>query len=139
MYVLAVVSLVASTYKSVRMKHPYSPAFCINVVNVILLSMVSHVAMYFWMSIVMLSTGVILGSDAADKFDSVTPDFKTTAGNRTAFEFTQLPVGVTKIRVYMWIEGQDIDCENTASGGQVKFNLGFTLNAPEPTATPESP
>ena len=61
LYILAVVSLVASTYKSVRMKHPYSPAFCINVVNVILLSMVSHVAMYFWMSIVMLSTGVILG------------------------------------------------------------------------------
>lgn len=61
LYILAVVSLVASTYKSVRMKHPYSPAFCINVVNVILLSMVSHVAMYFWMSIVILSTGVILG------------------------------------------------------------------------------
>ena len=61
LYILAVVSLVAATYKSVRMKHPYSPAFCINVVNVILLSMVSHVAMYFWMSIVMLSTGVILG------------------------------------------------------------------------------
>lgn len=61
LYVWAVILHIASTFKAVRIKHPYSPAFCINAVNVILLSMISHVAMYFWMSIVMLSTGVILG------------------------------------------------------------------------------
>ena len=29
----------------------------------------------------------------------------------------------------MWVEGQDIDCENTAStGGPITFNLQFSVN-----------
>jgi len=71
--------------------------------------------------------GTPLDSTDANKFALVEPDFKTTAANSSDFEFMTLPVGVTKIRVYMWIEGQDIDCENTASGGQVQYNLGFKL------------
>lgn len=74
------------------------------------------------------ATGTILNSHDDTKFAPVTVDYKTTAANSEPFEFMELPVGVTKIRVYMWIEGQDIDCENTASGGQVQFNLGFKLN-----------
>ena len=40
-----------------------------------------------------------------------------------------LSAGVTKIRVYMWIEGQDVDCENNASGANLTYKVGFTLNA----------
>lgn len=29
----------------------------------------------------------------------------------------------------MWIEGQDVDCENNASGATVSFNLQFSLNS----------
>ena len=36
--------------------------------------------------------------------------------------------GITKIRVYMWVEGQDIDCENAASGAFISYKLGFTLD-----------
>ena len=36
--------------------------------------------------------------------------------------------GATKYRVYMWIEGQDIDCENNASGTDLEFNLSFSLD-----------
>jgi hypothetical protein len=79
------------------------------------------------------NSGTVLNSHDTAKFASVTPDLKTTANNSQNFEFTQLPVGVTKIRVYMWVEGQDIDCENTASGGKISFNLGFSL---EPSASP---
>lgn len=39
--------------------------------------------------------------------------------------FTLKP-GITKIRVYMWVEGQDVDCENNASGGDLSFNLQFS-------------
>lgn len=39
------------------------------------------------------------------------------------------PAGITKVRVYMWIEGQDIDCENNASGSDLTFKLSFTLNS----------
>lgn len=36
--------------------------------------------------------------------------------------------GITKLRVYIWIEGQDVDCENTASlGTGIKININ--LNA----------
>ena len=84
------------------------------------------------------NSGTPLNSQDPDKFAAVTPDLKTTAANAQNFTFTQLPVGVTKIRVYMWVEGQDIDCENTASGGKISFNLGFSLDppaTPTPTAT----
>ena len=40
-----------------------------------------------------------------------------------------LAKGVTKLRIYMWIEGQDVDCENAASGGNVSFNLQLSLDA----------
>ena len=39
--------------------------------------------------------------------------------------------GITKVRVYMWIEGQDVDCENSASGAYLTFKLGFTLDDEE--------
>ena len=40
--------------------------------------------------------------------------------------FDNLAAGVTKVRVYMWIEGQDVDCENMASGTNVNFNVQFS-------------
>ncbi len=41
--------------------------------------------------------------------------------------FTLVP-GITKFRVYMWVEGQDVDCENSASGAYLTFKLGFKLD-----------
>ena len=34
-----------------------------------------------------------------------------------------LPQGVTKIRVYLWVEGNDVDCENNASGSNITYNI----------------
>ena len=70
------------------------------------------------------------GNDTTS-FAAVTPDYITDAdedGNITAAEdiFT-LTAGITKIRMYMWIEGQDVDCENTASGTDISFNVQFTV------------
>ena len=39
-----------------------------------------------------------------------------------------LTAGITKVRVYMWIEGQDVDCENNASIGNITLNLQFSKN-----------
>lgn len=73
----------------------------------------------------------ILQSDSSDttKFQDVTPTIKTTdafADNQSLFT---LKAGITKIRIYMWVEGQDVDCENNASGGSIKFDLKITTNA----------
>lgn len=65
-------------------------------------------------------------STDATKFEDITIDYKTVAGNDTVTPIFSLEPGVTKIRVYMWVEGQDVDCENGASGGSITYNLGFT-------------
>ena len=38
-----------------------------------------------------------------------------------------LAAGITKVRVYMWIEGQDIDCENNASGTDITYNIELSI------------
>ena len=46
----------------------------------------------------------------------------------------ELNPGVTKVRIYMWIEGQDYDCQDFASGTggldnkSLSFNLSFTID-----------
>lgn len=39
----------------------------------------------------------------------------------------KLKVGVTKLRVYFWVEGQDIDTENNAAGYKMSLNLQFAI------------
>ena len=62
------------------------------------------------------------------KFATVTVDKATKAG--TGFDenlsLLTLQPGITKIRVYMWVEGQDVDCENNASGGTITYDLVIT-------------
>ena len=53
---------------------------------------------------------------------------------RTAFikyvKFTNdLVHGITKFRAYLWVEGQDVDCENSASGTYLRYDLKFSLDA----------
>ena len=50
---------------------------------------------------------------------------KEYSGNNYLFE---LDPGITKMRVYMWLEGQDVDSENKASQGDITYFLEFTLN-----------
>ncbi len=46
---------------------------------------------------------------------------------------TTLDAGITKVRVYIWLEGQDIDCVNSISNGDFSVNLMFSV----PKATTE--
>ncbi len=65
-------------------------------------------------------------------FKDVTPTFTTDVNYSgvTNFQqaFTLSPGTITKMRVYMWMEGQDVDCENSASGAMAIFNLQLSLN-----------
>ena len=65
------------------------------------------------------------GKDSTN-FSSVTTTATPTAMTDTANIFS-LAQGVTKVRVYMWVEGQDIDCEDTVSGSDITFKLEFKL------------
>lgn len=66
----------------------------------------------------------------ADLFQTVTPTYTTTKAFSTNVPLTEMTLqpGVTKVRIYMWIEGQDVDCENNASGTSAVFNLQITSN-----------
>ena len=61
-----------------------------------------------------------------DFFGNVTPAYTTIAGFSTKPQIFSLQAGITKVRVYMWIEGQDVDCENSASGGTITYDLQIT-------------
>lgn len=68
-------------------------------------------------------------SGNAEYFAVVTPDYTTTTGQTGQLPVFGIQTGITKVRVYMWVEGQDIDCEDAASGGVIKYNLQFTVEA----------
>jgi predicted ribosomally synthesized peptide with SipW-like signal peptide len=77
-----------------------------------------------------IDTGIKLAdtNKAGDAhFTAVTPSYVTESGADGMLKAEQnifsLKAGITKARVYMWIEGQDVDCENTASGTDISFNL----------------
>ena len=63
-----------------------------------------------------------------DYFKQVPVDYYTTSGFQENLPIFNLKDGITKYRVYMWIEGQDVDCENNAAVGNVALNLQFTSN-----------
>ena len=72
-------------------------------------------------------------TDNATQFAAVTPNIttKSTWGTEAAnYEklFDLSPNKIAKVRIYFWVEGQDIDCENNASGGDITLKLQFSLN-----------
>ena len=62
-------------------------------------------------------------------FDDIVPDLYTAKGFSTNTGLFELEPGVTKYRIYMWIEGQDVDCENDASGATINFDLEIRTDA----------
>lgn len=69
-----------------------------------------------------------------DSFDTPMTEAEVIAAGKAASVSTtttdiQFPLGagINKIRVYIWLEGQDIDCINDISNGDFRVNLFFTL------------
>lgn len=60
-------------------------------------------------------------------FTLMTPTYSTKEAMTDQANAFSLAEGVTKLRVYMWVEGQDVDCENTASGSDITFRLEFKV------------
>lgn len=61
-------------------------------------------------------------------FEKVNISYYTRDKFADNVEIFSLNKGITKIRIYMWIEGQDVDCENDASVGNISLNLQFSKN-----------
>lgn len=73
----------------------------------------------------------IEGTTTIQDSDKLKPTLST--GNVTTFDFEgatavelcELTEGYNKIRVYIWLEGQDVDCLNEVSGGSFAITLNF--------------
>lgn len=86
-----------------------------------------------------ITTGVRLNkankTDNATYFEAVgatsgIASLITTNASPTAYSvLMNLAKGVTKIRIYMWIEGNDVDCENNASGSNISYNVVISQNS----------
>ena len=63
-----------------------------------------------------------------DKTIGTKKNYKEQSINEFLFTLSQ---GITKIRVYVWVEGQDIDCENSSAGTDFEFNINFTTKVEE--------
>jgi hypothetical protein len=86
------------------------------------------------------TTGVLLknatSATSSTNFATVTPTWTTNKGEVASLQMPDtsktdgyaLSSGVTKYRIYMWVEGQDVDCENFASGTNLEYNLSFSLD-----------
>ena len=60
-------------------------------------------------------------------FPYFTDSMKLQKGTDRQTLFTLAPNSITKLRIYIYLEGQDIDNYDLAAGGrQVKVNFGFT-------------
>lgn len=73
-----------------------------------------------------------VNSKSETYFQAVNPAIQTPKSGIPTSAFQQVFVlepGITKYRIYMWIEGQDVDCENNASGGSISYNLQFSMNS----------
>lgn len=68
--------------------------------------------------------------DYTDAVSTLKPAQDTDGKTSAAADLFELAAGVTKIRVYIWVEGQDADCINEIAGGLFDVNLMFSLTKP---------
>lgn len=76
-----------------------------------------------------ITTGRLLNDNSTNYFSLVNPDIKLARsffGGNSKQELFRINKGITKIRLYLWVEGQDVDCEDSASGANLKFDLQFS-------------
>lgn len=80
-------------------------------------------------------TPVNLKTIVKDGHDTYTTQMSTvvstTSDVATKTQLFTLAPGITKYRVYMWVEGQDIDCENNATGSNITYKLQLTTKGNE--------
>ena len=67
-----------------------------------------------------------VGVPSTQYFSKVEPAISTIYGSTAKPKFDNLKAGITKVRVYMWVEGQDVDCENGASGTDIVYTVQFS-------------
>lgn len=58
-----------------------------------------------------------------------TPAYGANGLTTAQLDLFELEAGINKVRVYIWLEGQDIDCTNEISAGSLSTTLKFAIPA----------
>ena len=66
-------------------------------------------------------------TDESSYFTTVNPKVATTTDFSTEQPLMAIPAGITKVRIYMWLEGQDVDLENNASDTKLQYNVELAM------------
>ncbi len=66
-------------------------------------------------------------TDKSSYFTSVNPKVATTKEFSASQPLLNIPAGISKIRVYMWLEGQDVDMENKTADSALLYNLELMM------------
>ena len=61
-------------------------------------------------------------------FTAMHPDITTTAGYDRNQDLMRIPAGVSKLRIYLWLEGEDVDFENKAAEGKLRLDLELAMS-----------
>ena len=79
-----------------------------------------------------ITTPMLITSNDSEYFGEVNHIIRTDSNFRTTdsdnIYLFDLPEGYSKIRIYAWLEGQDVDCINDLNGSNFLFNLNFATN-----------
>ncbi len=66
-------------------------------------------------------------TDRSSYFTSVNPDVATPMHFEANQTLMHIPTGITKVRVYMWLEGQDVDMENHVAASKLRYDLELAM------------
>ena len=66
-------------------------------------------------------------TDRSSYFTSVNPDVATPQHFEANQTLMHIPAGITKVRVYMWLEGQDVDMENYAAASKLRYDVELAM------------
>lgn len=79
-----------------------------------------------------LSDNVLLNEANSNKYSNffkrVDVDYATVANFTNYEKIFSVESGITKIRIYIWLEGQDVDCENNSAIGNISFKFQLSTN-----------
>lgn len=84
---------------------------------------------------VMITRG-ILGTGTNINCDSTFPniitektgEIRATVATTASAAKIDVAAGITRMRVYMWMEGNDVDCANDVAGSTINFNLVLEID-----------
>ncbi|MBP3938587.1 MAG: hypothetical protein IK955_04205 [Clostridia bacterium] len=61
------------------------------------------------------------------QYSSTAVGIRALDSNKAENAYFNAVSGINRIRVYLWMEGNDVDCENSVAGASIDFNLVFTI------------